>query len=93
MHAIAAPGSPEPSEEQVLQEIRSRAAETDTSAPARIRGWRYDQQTEEGKGRRHRRRPVEDDEPPVDAPPDTLPQVRADANLRAWGRVHPEVAP
>ena len=83
----------EPLREQIYQEMKARIAETDMSAPVRSGGWWYYQRTEEGKSYPvHCRRPVEGDEPPVDAPADEHEQVLLDENLRAEGEPYLEVA-
>lgn len=92
-HADAVLARLEPLREQIYQEIKGRIAQTDMSTPVRSGGWWYYQRTEEGKSYPiHCRRPVEGDDPPVDAPADQNEQVLLDENLRAEGSEYLEVA-
>lgn len=92
-HAEAVLGRLGPLREQIYQEMKGRIAETDMSTPVRSGGWWYYQRTQEAKSYPiHCRRPVEGDDPPVDAPADDREQVLLDENLRAEGTSYLEVA-
>lgn len=83
----------EPLRQQIYEEMKGRVAETDMSAPVRHGAWWYYQRTEEGKSYPiHCRRPVEGDDPPIDARPDGKEQILLDENLRAQGEPYLEVA-